>query len=90
MLKAFVGVASKHGLSVFQPERDDALSLIRRCVRPGIRPCGFWAVVNDVDADAIQALFFDGKRREAMVALERHAHEIGPILPSDLAHSPAQ
>jgi hypothetical protein len=90
MLKAFVGVASKHGLSVFQPERDDALSLLRRCVRPGIRRYGFWAVVNDVEACAIQALFFDGKRREAMIALEQHAHDIGPILPSDLTHSPVQ
>jgi hypothetical protein len=84
MLKAFVVVASKHGLSVFQPERDDALSLLRRCVRLGSRRYGFWAVVNDVDARAIQALFFDGKRRESMFALERHAHDIGPIFPSDL------
>ena len=88
MLKAYVGVASKHGLSIFQPERDDSLSLLRRCVRPGIRRCGFWAVLNDVDARSIQALFFDGKCREAMIALERHAHEIGPILPSDLNRSP--
>ncbi len=90
MLKAFVGVASKHGLSVFQPERDDALSILRRCVRPGVRRCGFWAIVNDADARVIQALFFDGKRREAMIALERHAHDIGPILPSDLIPSPVQ
>jgi len=89
MLKAYVGVASKHGLSIFQPERDDSLSLVRRCVRPGIRRCGFWAVVNDVDARSIQALFHDGKRKEAMIALERHAREIGPILPSDLSRSPA-
>ena len=88
MLKAFVGVASKHGLTVFQPERDDTLSLVRRCVRPGFRRCGFWAVVNDVDARAVQALFLDGKRKEAMFALERQAHEIGPILPSDLTRSP--
>ena len=87
MLKAFVGVASKHGLAVFQPERDDTLSFVRRCVRPGIRRCGFWAVVNDVDARSIQAMFHDGKRKEAMIALERQAHEIGPILPSDLTRS---
>ena len=90
MLKAFVGVASKHGLSVFQPERDDALSIVRRCIRPGVRRCGFWAVVNDADARAIEALFFDGKCREAMIALERHAHDIGPILPSDFTDSPVQ
>jgi hypothetical protein len=88
MLKAYVGVASKHGLSVFQPEHDDALSLVRKCVRPGVRRCGFWAVVNDADARSIQALFLDGKRQEALIALERQAHEIGPILPSDLRPSP--
>jgi len=88
MLKAFVGVASRHGLAIFQPERDDTLSLVRRCVRPGIRRCGFWAVVNDADARSIQALFHDGKRKEAMIALDRQAHEIGPILPSDLTRSP--
>jgi hypothetical protein len=90
MLKAFVGVASRHGLSVFQPERDDALSLLRRSVRPGARRCSFWAVVNDTDACSIAALFFDGKRKEAMIALERQAHEIGPILPSDLNRTPIQ
>jgi hypothetical protein len=88
MLKAFVGVASSQGLAIFQPERADTLSLVRRCVRPGIRRCGFWAVVNDADARAIQALFLDGRREEAMIALDRQAHEIGPILPSDLTRSP--
>ena len=39
------------------------------------------------EARSIQALFHDGKRKEAMIALERHAHDIGPILPSDLTHS---
>ena len=32
MLKAYVGVASKQGLSAFHPERDDTLSLVRRCL----------------------------------------------------------
>ena len=89
MLKAFVGVASKHGLAIFQPERDDTLALVRRNVLPGIRRCVFWAVLNDADARCIQALFHDGKRKEAMMALDRQAHHIGPILPSDLNRSPA-
>lgn len=88
MLKAYVGIASKHGLTAFQPERDDTLSFVRRSVQPGIRRCGFWAVINDMDARSIQALFLDGKRKEAMIALDRHAHDIGPILPSDMTRSP--
>ena len=88
MLKAYVGVASKHGLAIFQPEGDDTLSLVRRCVRPDLHRCGFWAVVNEADARSIRALFLDGKPKEAMIALERQAHEIGPILPSDLRRSP--
>lgn len=83
MLKAYVGIASKQGLSVFQPERDDTLSLVRRSVRRGIRRFGFWAVVNDVEAQSIQALFLGGHRKEAMLALDRFAHDFGPIIPGD-------
>jgi hypothetical protein len=87
MLKAYVGIASKHGLSVFQPEREDTLSLVRRSVRPGTRRLGFWAVVNDIEARSIQALFLGGHCKEAMFALDRFAHHLGPIIPSDLDHS---
>jgi hypothetical protein len=83
MLKAYVGVASKHGLSVFQPERDDTLSLVRRCVRQEIRRLGFWAYLHDNEARSIQSLFLDGHRKEAMIALDRCAKAIGPILPGD-------
>lgn len=83
MLKAYVGVASKHGLSMFQPERDDTLSLVRHCVRPGLRRFGFWAVLNDAEAQLIHSLFLNGHRREAMIALDHCATEIGPILPGD-------
>ena len=60
MLKAYVGVASKQGLSIFQPERDDTLALVRRHVLRGVRRVGFWAVINDLDAQSIQALFLGG------------------------------
>ena len=83
MLKAYVGVASKQGLAIFQPERDDTLALVHRQVLRGIRRFGFWAVINDRDAQAVQALFLSGHRREAMIALDRFAHELGPICPTD-------
>jgi len=83
MLKAYVGVASKQGLSLFQPERDDTLSLVRRHVCHGVRRLGFWATLHDAEAQSVQALFLGGHRREAMMALDRFAMEIGPILPSD-------
>ena len=87
MLKAYVGVASKQGLSIFQPERDDTLSLVRQSVRQGIRRLGFWAYIQDAEARSIQTLFLDGHRKEAMIALDRCAQAIGPILPGDLGPS---
>ena len=87
MLKAYVGVASKHGLSIFQPERDDSLSLVRHCVRQGMRRFGFWAILNDTEAHSIHALFLNGHRREAMIALDQCATEIGPIFPGDTEDS---
>ena len=83
MLKAYVGVASRQGLSVFQPERDDTLSLVRQCVRHGMRRLGFWAYLHDAEAQSIQALFLDGHSKEAMIALDCCAKAIGPILPGD-------
>jgi hypothetical protein len=87
MLKAYVGVASKHGLSMFQPERDDTLSQVRHCVQPGLRRFGFWAVLNDAEAQSIHSLFLNGHRREAMIALDQCATEIGPIFPGDIDNS---
>ena len=87
MLKAYVGVASKQGLAIFQPERDDSLSLVRRCVRQSLRRFGFWAIINDTEAQSIYALFLNGHRREAMIALDQCATEIGPILPGDTEDS---
>lgn len=81
MLKAYVGVASQQGLSIFQPERDDTLSLVRQCVRRQLRRVGFWAIVNDAEARSIQTLFLDGHRREALIALNRFATDCGPIFP---------
>ena len=87
MLKAYVGVASKHGLSMFQPERDDTLSLVRQCVRLGLRRFGFWAILNDAEAQSIRALFLNGHRQEAMIALDHCATDIGPILLGDTENS---
>ncbi len=89
MLKAYVGVASKHGLSLFQPERADALMLVRRCMRSGLRRVGFGAYLHETEATSIQTLFHNGHRQEAMAALEHCAEVIGPILPSDPNLHPA-
>ena len=86
MLKAYVGIASKQCLSFFQPEKEETLSLVRRTVRQGTRRLGFWAILNDAEARSIHALFLNGHRREAMIALDRYAREIGRILPSDTTH----
>ena len=84
MLRAYIGVASNYGLSIFQPDRPDTLSLIRESIRPGIRRLGFWVVVGHSDAETVKALLLNGHRREAMWLLDRCAKDIGPIMPSDL------
>src|SRR4051794_151463 len=63
MLKAYVGIASNHGLSFFQPERADALTLVRCSVGNGHRHFGFWVYLHDAEANSIQMLFRDGYRR---------------------------
>lgn len=83
MLKAYVGVASKHGLSIFRPEGDETLSLVRRFIHHGVRRAGFWAVIEDAEARSVHALFLNGHNREAMLLLDRCAKDIGRILPSD-------
>ena len=84
MLKSYLGVASGHGLSIFQPERADTLSLIGQSIRQGIRRVGFWAVIGDSEAASVNALLLNGHGREAMLLLDRCAKDIGPIMPSDL------
>ena len=88
MLKALVGMASKHGISVFQPERDDTLLFVRRCVRTGVRRFGFWAYLQETEAQSIQKLFDHGRRKEAMAALERSAQVIGRFCPATQVTSP--
>jgi hypothetical protein len=85
MLKAYVGVMSKDGLAVLQPERDESLSLVRRSVRSEFDRVGFWAVIDDTEARCVQALCVGGLRREAMMFLDRSAKEIGRVLPDDTA-----
>ena len=87
MLRAYVGVASQNGLAVLQPERDDTLCLVERCVQTGGWHVGFWAVLGDAEADSVQTLFRNGYRREALVMLDRCAKDMGRILPSDQQHS---
>jgi hypothetical protein len=87
MLKAYVGVASRQGLSVLQPERDETLSLVRRAVRESRRRVGFWVVLDDTDAPSVRALFLGGHRLEAMILLDRCAKHLGRILPSDMARA---
>jgi hypothetical protein len=83
MLKAFVGIASDHGLAVLQPEREESLSYINRFVQAGPDRVGFWAVLDDTEARCVQALFVGGLRREAMHFLNRTARDLGSILPGD-------
>jgi hypothetical protein len=83
MLKAYVGLFSKEGLAVLQPERDESLSLVRRSVRSDFGRVGFWAVLDDTEARCIQALFVGGLRHEAMMFLDRSAKDMGRILPGD-------
>jgi hypothetical protein len=87
MLKAFVGIASEQGLAVLHPERDETLSFVERSVRTGPNRIGFWAVLDDTEARCVQALFVGGRRREAMLFLDRSAKEIGRILPGDCVRS---
>ena len=87
MLKAYIGVASKQGLSIFQPERNDTLSLVNQCIRQGVRRLGFWVVIGDSDAKSITMLLVGGHRREAMILLDRCAMHSGPLIPSDLRRS---
>ena len=87
MLKAYVGVASEQGLAVLQPEREETLSLVRRCVRSNSDRVGFWVVLDDTEARCVQALFIVGLRHEAMMFLDRSAKEMGRILPSDPVRS---
>ena len=84
MLKAYVGVASRQGLAVLQPERDESLSLVRSSVRGNSYRVGFWAVLDDSDAPSVQTLFRHGYRQEALLLLNCAARDIGRILPSEL------
>lgn len=86
MLKAYVGVASPHGLAVLQPERADTLWLVESWAGRG-RRAGFWAVLGDADADSVQTLFRNGYPREALLMLDRCAKDMGRIVPTDRQHS---
>lgn len=83
MLRAYVGIASPHGLAVLHPERDDTLSAVERYVELNRLRVGFWAVLGEDDACSVRALFQRGHRREALALLDRSAKEIGRILPSE-------
>ena len=83
MLKAYVGVMSQLGLAVLQPERDETLARVRKSVRNERGEVGFWAVLDDAEAECVQLLCGDGLCREAMLFLDRSAREMGRLLPSD-------
>lgn len=87
MLKAFVGIVSEQGLAVLHPERDETLSLVERSLRTGPNRVGFWAVLDDTEARCVRALVVGGRRREAMVFLDRAARDMGRILPSGAVKS---
>ena len=83
MPKAYVGIASPHGLTVLQPERDDTLSAVERYVELNRLRVGFWAVLGDDDVCSVRVLFQHGYRREALALLDRRATDIGRILPRE-------
>lgn len=87
MLKAYVGVASRQGLAVLQPERDDTLSLVGRASQDGTGRVGFWTVLEEQEARRVHALFLSGRRLEALWLLDRSAKEAGRILPGDPVRS---
>lgn len=82
MLKAYVGIATDEGLCSLHPERDETLSLVRRAVRGERSQVGFWAVLDESQVRCVYVLFLGGRRREALVLLDRTAKEIGRILPA--------
>lgn len=83
MPKAYVGIATLHGLAVLQPEQDDTLSAVERYVELNRLRVGFWAVLGDDDARSVRVLFQNGYRREALALLDRKATDIGRILPRE-------
>ena len=85
MLKAYVGIASKHGLNVFYSEREDTLEWVRLMAGKRVNPkrISFWAVVPDDEACRIAILLYGGQRNEALQLLDRSATDMGQILPSD-------
>lgn len=85
MLQAFVGIASKAGLSQLCPEHDETLLSVRRAAHA--QRVAFWVVLADDDARRIQTLFLCGYYREALVLLDRVARDFGRVLPSDTALS---
>lgn len=87
MLKAYVGVMSKEGVAILQPERDESLSIVRRSMRSDFARVGFWAVLGEDDARCVQALVTGGLCREAMFYLDRSAREMGRILPGELVRT---
>lgn len=85
MLKAYVGIASKHGLNVFYSEREDTLEWVRSMAGKRVIPkrISFWAVVPDDEARRIAILLHRGQKNEALRLLDRAATDMGQILPSD-------
>ena len=85
MLNAYVGIASKYGLTALQPERPETLDWARQSAEPRTWPprVAFWAVLPDNEAARISWLLDHGHRREALRELSRSAREVGRILPGD-------
>lgn len=83
MPKAYVGIASPHGLADLQPERDDTLSAVERYVELNRLRVGFWALLGDNDACSVRVLFQRGCRQEALALLDRCATDSGRILPCE-------
>lgn len=85
MLNAYVGIASKHGLSAFRLERPDTRVWACRLAAGDARPprVAFWAVLPDQVAARISWLLLSGARREALHVLGRCAREVGRLLPGD-------
>lgn len=85
MLNAYVGIASRYGLSALHLERPDTRAWACQLANGDTRHSrvAFWAVLPDQAAARISWLLLRGLRREALHVLGHCAREVGRILPGD-------
>ena len=83
MLQAYVGMASRSGLTALVPESEP---LVRQLVEMASRATReaavcVWAVMSDEEADRIRSQLESGEFGPALVTLNQGALHFGPIWP---------